>query len=309
MLLRCFNLDYNIKVHRIVRQKKGDDQYIKRHKHEYFHYIYILNGEGRVLASDSEYNVKKYDLVLIPPDIEHEIYGKKNLISLDIKFNCNKELEETLKTLPYYVKCVTKYEDNLIKKIFEEAVKQQYMYKDIINTMILELLFNIIRRNKYGSEKTWLEENMGQLPVNNSEFYEVKEAIDYIEKNIYKPIKVSFLAEICGFNAAYFSTLFKKIMGISPARYINTLKCQKAKELMFYTDKNITEISQYMGYETVHYFSKVFKKITGRPPKSYLNKDSEDIIINIEKSTLPEPNEFEIPMMYFESTNINNLQR
>ncbi len=252
-------MDYNIKVHRIVRQKKGDDQYIKRHKHEYFHYIYILNGEGRVLASDSEYNVKKYDLVLIPP--------------------------------------------------FEEAVKQQYMYKDIINTMILELLFNIIRRNKYGSEKTWLEENMGQLPVNNSDFYEIKEAIDYIEKNIYKPIKVSYLAEICGFNAAYFSTLFKKIMGISPARYINTLKCQKAKELMFYTDKNITEISQYMGYETVHYFSKVFKKITGRPPKSYLNKGSEDIIINVEKSTLPKPNEFEIPMMYFESTNINNLQR
>ena len=51
-------MNYEINVHRIVRQKKGDNQYIERHSHDFFHFMYVLNGEGRIMVEDKGFNVK-----------------------------------------------------------------------------------------------------------------------------------------------------------------------------------------------------------------------------------------------------------
>ena len=58
----------------------------------------------------------------------------------------------------------------------------------------------------------------------------------------------------------YFSTLFKKEIGMSFSEYVNILRIKKAKELMDNSDMLLNEIAEYVGYSNYIYFTQVFKK-------------------------------------------------
>jgi len=47
------------------------------------------------------------------------------------------------------------------------------------------------------------------------------------------------------------------------------LKIEHAKILLRESEKNITEISEMLGFQTIHYFSRFFKKHTGGCPREY----------------------------------------
>lgn len=277
-------MNYEINVHRIVRQKKGDNQYIERHSHDFFHFMYVLDGEGRIMVEDKGFNVKKYDLIIAPPKAEHEIYGKKDLITLDIKFTCGKDMENALRNAGFCINSISAYCDSIIRNMFEEAVNTDVMSQHIVNIKVLELCYLIIRRHV--SDKENMKSDFFWETENKENIKAVQPIMNYIEENICSAINVCDLARLMNFSESYFSTWFKEITGCPPVKYINIRKCQKAKELMFYTNMNITAIADYLGFESVHYFSRVFKKITGISPKNYLNRGAKDIIINVEKDNM-----------------------
>ena len=44
---------------------------------------------------------------------------------------------------------------------------------------------------------------------------------------------------------------------------------EKAKKLICLNKYNFSEISDILGFNSVHYFSRLFKKVTGIPPTEY----------------------------------------
>lgn len=67
----------------------------------------------------------------------------------------------------------------------------------------------------------------------------------------------------------YLSTLFSSVEGITLEQYIIRQKIEKAKELLFYDEKNLSEIAYLLGYSSVQHLSAQFKKITGHTPSQY----------------------------------------
>jgi YesN/AraC family two-component response regulator len=128
----------------------------------------------------------------------------------------------------------------------------------------------------------------------------IRMALDYIDRNISRDVRVSQLAGICGYCENYFSTIFKECVGCSPNRYINAKKIEMAKELIFSTNLNITQISSKLGFETVHYFSRLFKKILGVPPRAYLNNAGINVALNIKKTEDTPVTQYEIPIRTIE---------
>ena len=52
--------------------------------------------------------------------------------------------------------------------------------------------------------------------------------------------------------------------------YINSLKIREAKALLRESKLSVTEISEKLGFNSIHYFSRLFKKTTGHSPKEYI---------------------------------------
>ena len=65
------------------------------------------------------------------------------------------------------------------------------------------------------------------------------------------------------------STLFSSVEGITIEQYIIRQKIEKAKELIFYDEKNLSEIAFLLEYSSIQHFSTQFKKVTGLTPSAF----------------------------------------
>ncbi len=66
-----------------------------------------------------------------------------------------------------------------------------------------------------------------------------------------------------------FDTLFKKVYGMTPNRYLVNQKLTYAKKLLKNSSLPISEIAKLCGFCDVYYFSNFFKKETGCSPTSF----------------------------------------
>ena len=70
------------------------------------------------------------------------------------------------------------------------------------------------------------------------------------------------------------SRQFKKQIGITFLIFINSVRIDKAKELLIDPDRRIKEISHMVGFSNPEVFSKVFKKATHSSPRIYRKRFS-----------------------------------
>jgi AraC-like DNA-binding protein len=101
----------------------------------------------------------------------------------------------------------------------------------------------------------------------------ILKAVKIIESNYYRiPIRISELAEICGMSEVYFRKQFRVLYGVSPLKYINSLKIARGIELLESRMYPIKEVAMMSGYEDEYYFSRDFKKAMGISPREYKSK-------------------------------------
>ncbi|PZX55438.1 AraC family transcriptional regulator [Algoriphagus ratkowskyi] len=79
----------------------------------------------------------------------------------------------------------------------------------------------------------------------------------------------SFIAEHLQHEYTYLSKLFSQVEGITIEKYITKLKIERVKELIFYNEKNLSEIADQLNYSSVAYLSSQFKKEIGMTPTEF----------------------------------------
>lgn len=78
-----------------------------------------------------------------------------------------------------------------------------------------------------------------------------------------------FISEKIGLDYTYLSNIFAEVKGYTLQNFIIIHKIEKVKELLFYDELNLTEISYRLQYSSVAHLSAQFKKITGLTPSFY----------------------------------------
>lgn len=91
----------------------------------------------------------------------------------------------------------------------------------------------------------------------------------YLEENYAEDITLAELAARTGFSVNYFSRIFKEKMGKSFVQCRTEYRIEKAKQLLVWSGKSITEIAMEVGYNDFTYFNRVFKEMTGQTPGAY----------------------------------------
>lgn len=102
----------------------------------------------------------------------------------------------------------------------------------------------------------------------------IKPAVDYIHENFCNPnFSIKDLPQMCNMSYSYFKKLFSNEFKMTASKYVTKLRMNRAIELLFLQNSNITDISRLLGYENVYYFSKVFKDYFGMSPTTYKNQN------------------------------------
>ena len=94
--------------------------------------------------------------------------------------------------------------------------------------------------------------------------------LNYMNENISKKIKLQELIRYSGTNRTTIENIFRENFGVGAIDYFIMLKIEYAKKHLRENNYNITQISEILGYSSIHYFSRQFKKTTGMTPTEYI---------------------------------------
>lgn len=100
---------------------------------------------------------------------------------------------------------------------------------------------------------------------------EIFECIQFITHHVNEPIQVGDVAEHIGRSRSYLTGKFKKELGFDVSSFIMRCRLEEAKSLLTYSDKTLSEISNYLCFSSQSYFQNVFKKKYGVTPLQYRN--------------------------------------
>lgn len=110
----------------------------------------------------------------------------------------------------------------------------------------------------------------------------VKHAVEYINRNYSKRLKINEMADYIGVNRSYLTSSFKKAMGCSPQEYLVNLRMEKARSLLTKTDMPVNAVANAVGYSDQLAFSKIYKQYYGLSPKAY-REQGEELIVYAKK--------------------------
>jgi AraC-like DNA-binding protein len=94
----------------------------------------------------------------------------------------------------------------------------------------------------------------------------VAEVEQFCRRNLARPIGVEDMARVARMSRYHFSRQFGRARGISPGRYLATLRLDEARRLLTGGAHSVKEVAEQCGYGDANYFCKVFRRSFGVSP-------------------------------------------
>ena len=150
----------------------------------------------------------------------------------------------------------------IYNQMIRELQLRRANYEDVNKLFIHHIFLTINRYIKEGKQ------------TKHETISDIERAVHYFNENYSKPITIEQYAQEHLMSVNWFIHSFKEVMHVPPMQYIVSLRIAAAKGYLESSNKNITEISNIVGYENALYFSRLFKKYTGMTPSEYKKKHS-----------------------------------
>lgn len=241
------------------------------HWHDRMEMLLVDSGELRVSCGGENIIAKKGDLVVVNCGQTHTAHTEDEpveyrafmfeLSNLSVAAVEQKEYFEPLlcgrMTFEHFI------HDRTLVNIFNEMSLEKTNGGDAFPLYLKSYIYLLLGRLCRYYVKIRLIAD-----TDDKDFYEI---IEYIEQNFDTDITVRELSDRFGYNEAYFCRKFKKTTGISPAKYIITLRLEKAEKLLLSTESTCEEIAANCGFHDRNYFSRCFSAAFGMTPTACRN--------------------------------------
>ncbi|QND46324.1 helix-turn-helix transcriptional regulator (plasmid) [Rhizobium lusitanum] len=111
----------------------------------------------------------------------------------------------------------------------------------------------------------------GPQPRRRSELaaWQLRRAVDYIEENCLRTIRLEELASLTGLSQSHFSHAFKASTGLPPHQWQTRARLERAKQLLLKGDTPLTNVAVETGFADQAHFTRVFRKNVGTTPASW----------------------------------------
>lgn len=94
-------------------------------------------------------------------------------------------------------------------------------------------------------------------------------AAEYIDRHYMEALTLKTLAHACHGSPYHLHRTFKRVTGMTPARYIQQRRIDRAKEELLSSVKAVADVGLGVGMPNTPYFITLFKKETGLTPAAY----------------------------------------
>lgn len=211
---------------------------------------YIISGIGVFRINGKEHRLSKGWLFVIPPFVEtyYEADAEDPWEYTWVGFRS----EKLPMPLPDVIYCPG------VSRVFEDMKNSKN---------------NTNGRTEFLCAKLWELFSILMENINTKNDY-IELALGIIHSDYMLKINVTKIADRLNLDRTYFSTLFRKRMGVSPKQYLQQYRMEQALPMLRH-GHSVTTTAQSVGYDDIYTFSKMFKQHFGVPPTHFEDISSE----------------------------------
>lgn len=212
---------------------------------------YVFSGKGIYKGNGGSYQVNAGSLVVLPPYVS--VYYEADAVD------------------PWDYAWVD----------FTSHGKLPVKLPDVIECPAAQPIFQAMKKceNQEGGRSAFLCAKLWELfalLLNDKQITMdcVELSLDYIHLEYMNSITVEQIAQRLNLDRSYFSTLFKKKVGISPGKYLMDYRMGIAASLLLKSGTSVSVTANSVGYSDIYIFSKMFKRYYGISPREYVRQNN-----------------------------------
>lgn len=249
------------------------NDYNIEHDHDYFEFFIILFGKYKTFLNNEKYLGRPYEAYFIRPSDLHRIVAEDRKV---------KHVNIMFKT-----QFVKKHCDCFSKDLYPTILKQKNI-KLQLDQIVVEKMLSILNSTNNGKEES---DQLAYSLVFNEIIDLIVSQLNLLNRNMPTwlvdiintinsvdnfHLTVDEIINQSNYSHTHMSRLFKKTMGMSIVKYMQTVKLNYAAKYLVYSDKDVFEISNILGFSNVSHFNHIFKETYKMTPLEYRKTQSKD---------------------------------
>lgn len=256
--------------------------------HDFWEFVYCDRGNVNIIANDKNIVLNKGQIIFHKPNEFHNIISNNKIAPniVVISFHCK---SKAMKYFENKILNLTTSDKNLLAKIvaesnnaFDLVINDDLSYlkpkedkpfaslqtiKIYLELFLIQLTRDILKQSELNSSPINRINKMETEAFQNKIFEQID---NYLKENITKKINTDDICKALMLSRSTLQSIFSKHLNMGVIEYFNILKIEVAKQMIRDAEYNFTEISEHLGFSSLHYFSRKFKSITKMSPSEFV---------------------------------------
>lgn len=264
-----------------------NNEAVHMHDSDCFEITYVMSGSAILRMESGDRTLAESSFCIISPDVTHEVSAIDESVVLDIIIKrstfetafasilgTDNVIADFLKNYLYgalqnYIQFIVPLTPSiamLTRAILSESNSKRDYSREVCNHYMGILLAEALREGtqEYTHNSTKRSISV-QMPL----------ILAYIRNN-YQDLNLRKLADFFGYDTDYVGKLILKSTGMHFNDILNTVRIDRAVDLLLYTDMTLSEISDMSGFNSVDHFSRTFRRLRGISPGKFRRNSSPD---------------------------------
>lgn len=286
MSFAAIHLDTDIHVEEIYTVhyfEYRNDFHFPGERHDFWEFQCVDKGMAQVCTDDGPHILNRGQAIFHKPNEFHDLMAVGNtapnivVVSFTCHSPCMKFFENRIVNITDTERnllgmlisearrCISSPLDDPYLNIMEKRENSLFGSQQLLRLYLEQILIYLIRRNM-----------MPQLSMPIGKFVDLKtnsapynKILFYLEEHIRESLTIEDICHDNLIGRSQLQKLFREQSHCGVIELFSQMKIEFAKQLIRENQMNFTQISEFLGYSSIHYFSRQFKKIAGMTPSEY----------------------------------------
>ena len=233
--------------------------------YEFYELGFLIEGARKSVTADNIYFSHSGSVTITAPDLMHQTSSLQNAGSTYHRI-----------LIKFSIEAANQITSVAGKQLLEELCSRHVLNLDSAHSaQILQMFYDMLEEYNYDSDYTdvlltgmllrllvslqrWQTENASSTIHLKENHPAITNALLYIDTHATESPSIKETAAEAGLTPAYFSRLFKKVIGCTYSDYLAISKLLFARSLLMETTMSLNEIALATGFSSGNYLSTVF---------------------------------------------------
>lgn len=252
------------RVLRLGRVRYRQSKVVREHRHNFYHFIYVLDGKGLAVLNGEIHHLNPGDVHVYHPEWSHDVWAqpRTRFETLDLRFLISDvRTVELAKALPAFIPAGSRAEQlrNIVREIELLGLRRKnVLWREAANAYLTILLSMLLDPQQQANTYAMTSEDVSTT------------ALNLMVSSLPGGISVARLADLVFMSPTHLTTVFKSRFGKSVQELMIQLKIDYAKQILATNPTiKIGRLAKKLDWRDPRRFRQHFKDLTGMTPSEF----------------------------------------